>query len=104
VFNTYSNFWKQRKLINFCSFKQGDQMGRIFACWEIVFFENYKSGPNMGNFFRGKSNASKMGWATFWAIFSHAHPATLTPCKTSRLPTYVHTYIVGGRSREGKNS
>jgi hypothetical protein len=30
--------------------KQGDQIGRIFACWAIIFlvqfFKNYRSNPN----------------------------------------------------------
>jgi hypothetical protein len=57
---------------------QGDQIGRIFAYWAIVYFgkfdEIYRNSPNFwANFFHDTSyvlNLTKNGWATFWAIFS----------------------------------
>jgi hypothetical protein len=65
---------------------QGDQIGLIFPHRAIFshmkfFFENYKSSPHFGaTFFRGYGYLSiitKMGWATFWAIFSQTHLVTL---------------------------
>jgi hypothetical protein len=46
---------------------QGDQIGRIFANWWIVFFGQFsfelqKLPKLLGNFFRGK------GYALIWAI------------------------------------
>jgi hypothetical protein len=60
------------------SLEQGDQIGRIFVYWVIVYFgqfvENYRSSPNIWTtFIHGKSCAiisTKLGWATFWATFS----------------------------------
>jgi hypothetical protein len=65
---------------------QGDQIGRIFAQRAIGYYgqffsENYRSGPHFLSTF-SKSNdyvliLTKMGWATFWAIFSQTHLVTL---------------------------
>jgi hypothetical protein len=48
-----TGFWFFSNLGHFLIFlasNQGDQIGRIFACWAIVYsgqvFENYKSNPN----------------------------------------------------------
>jgi hypothetical protein len=58
---------------------QGDQVRRIFACWiQIVylkkFFKKNRGSPHCrSKFFHGKSYVSivkKVGFATFWAIFS----------------------------------
>jgi hypothetical protein len=65
---------------------QGDQIGRIFAYWAIVYFgqfiENYGSSPDFcAPFSHGncaKLNLEKLVLATFWAIFftnSSGHPA-----------------------------
>jgi hypothetical protein len=64
--------------------KQGDQIGRIFASWLNVNFENYI--PNFwANFFPMKkvmcSFWPKMGWATIWVIFPLTHLVTLTGSK-----------------------
>jgi hypothetical protein len=63
---------------------QGDQIGRIFACWVSVnfghFFENYRSIPIFGGFFlHGKSYVfvlRKKWVGPLWAIFSQTR---LTP-------------------------
>jgi hypothetical protein len=58
---------------------QGDQIGRFFSNWAIVFFEqffeNYNSSLHFGILF---SSDKELFWATFWAIFSQTHPVTLT--------------------------
>jgi hypothetical protein len=65
---------------------QGDQIGRIFAYWAIVFFgqffENYRRGTNSwATFFHGKSNAlilTKIELGLhFGRFFSQAHLVTL---------------------------
>jgi hypothetical protein len=63
---------------------QGDQIGRIFAFWAIIWLQNtlsYRSRPMFGGtFFHGKINVSvltKIGWATFWAICTQTNPVTL---------------------------
>jgi hypothetical protein len=55
---------------------QGDQVGRIFACWAIVnfvlFFENYNSIPMFWPLFSTVNlcvNFYKKDWATFWELF-----------------------------------
>jgi hypothetical protein len=59
--------------------RQGDRIGRIFAHCVIVnfvqFFENYRSGPIFGYFFRC--------WATFWVIYSQTHLVTLKGDRTT---------------------
>jgi hypothetical protein len=68
---------------------QGDQIGRIFVLWMIVWMsvlENDKSSPHFWpNFWATFPHSLKyaiiltnMGWATFWAIFftnlsGHSH-------------------------------
>jgi hypothetical protein len=57
---------------------QGDQIGRFFAHWVIVyfkpFFENYKRRHNLWRtLFPCKNHTlilTKMGWGAFWAIFN----------------------------------
>jgi hypothetical protein len=54
---------------------QGGQIGRIFACWSIVFFghrfENYKSSPIFRLWEKGVNNFDKVWfWAKFWAIWA----------------------------------
>jgi hypothetical protein len=58
---------------------QGDQIGRFFACWGIVYFGNFFQANFLGNFFPRLKNLvclTKIGWATFWAIFHQqsGHP------------------------------
>jgi hypothetical protein len=54
-----------------------------WANWEIVYFGQFlfslKSSTKFwATYFHGKSCIkSKMGWATFWALFSKKHPVTL---------------------------
>jgi hypothetical protein len=63
---------------------QGDQTGRIFAHWAIVYFEqfweNYKSTPNFRLHFSTvrvmHSFWHKIGWATFLATFMATFLAT----------------------------
>jgi hypothetical protein len=57
---------------------QGDQIGRIFAFWAIVYsgqvFENNKSSQIFGPFLSTAvmhTFLQVMGWATFWVTFSH---------------------------------
>jgi hypothetical protein len=60
---------------------QGEQIGRIFAYWAIVYtghlFENYGSSPTFGDtILNGKSSVlmlTKMGLTTCWSIFSPTH-------------------------------
>jgi hypothetical protein len=67
------------------AFDQGDQIGRIFAQWAIVYFgqwfENYIQSANFwATFFRDISYVlifTKNGLATFWASFSQTHLVTL---------------------------
>jgi hypothetical protein len=54
---------------------QGDQVGRIFAHWVKVYFRQffYQSIPHFCASFPQKNyllSLTKMGWATFWAVFS----------------------------------
>jgi hypothetical protein len=64
---------------------QGDQIGRIFAYCVTVcfgqFFENKRNSRHFWNtFFTVKMYSNfgeKMGWASFWAIFSQTHLVTL---------------------------
>jgi hypothetical protein len=57
---------------------QGDQIGRIFAYWAIVFFgqfyEKYSSSQKVKVIYKFRQ---KMGWAKLWAIFSQTHLVTL---------------------------
>jgi hypothetical protein len=69
--------------------EQGDQLGRIFNQWVIVYFgqwfENYKTIAHFwATFFHATYHLcinfdKKIGWATFWAIFSQNNPGTLFP-------------------------
>jgi hypothetical protein len=68
--------------------KQGDQIGRIFACWAIVYlgqvFENYKSSPNSWAFFVHGTNYAyifKRFWVTFFTN-SSGHPGQKTDAHT----------------------
>jgi hypothetical protein len=65
---------------------QGDQIGRIFACWAIGYFwwlfENERRRKNnWATGFQRKSYLlivpKKMGWASFWATFSKTCLVTL---------------------------
>jgi hypothetical protein len=64
--------------------KQGDQVGRIFAYWVVVFlvkcFENYRCSTNFwATFFHGSSSVlyfRKFSRATFCAAFSQTHLVT----------------------------
>jgi hypothetical protein len=68
----------KREVIFGIGIEQGDQIGRIFADWAIVyfvyFFEKYISSQNLcATFFHFQSYVlivTKKDWATFWAIFS----------------------------------
>jgi hypothetical protein len=56
--------------------------GEFFAYVAIVgIFKNYKSTPNLlPLYYHGKKHVlilKKLGWATFWAIFSQTHLVTL---------------------------
>jgi hypothetical protein len=71
------------------TYDQGDQIGRIFAHWAIVFFgkfKNYKVGQIFwATFYHSKCFVlilTKMGWAKFWAIFSQTHVTLLTRART----------------------
>jgi hypothetical protein len=65
---------------NWISF-QGDQSGRTFAHWALFFFghffQNFRHSTNSWATFSKVKFMSltlrKMGWVTFWAIFSHTH-------------------------------
>jgi hypothetical protein len=66
---------------------QGDQIGRIFAQWVIVYsgqvFFNYRSSPHCWAAFQqlrlciSALVLTKNGWATIWAIFLQTHLVTL---------------------------
>jgi hypothetical protein len=79
---------KKIKSLNFIILVvKGDQIGRIYAQWAIVYFgqcfENYWSGANFwATLFHGTSYVlimTKNGWATFWATFSQTRLVTLSP-------------------------
>jgi hypothetical protein len=60
---------------------------RIFGFWASVYFKNcllnYRSSPTfMDGKVHNEVNVTKMGWATFWAIFSQTD---LVALKRSRL-------------------
>jgi hypothetical protein len=64
--------------------KQGDQIGRFFAYWAIVYFGRFidtdRSGPSFCAFPHGSGHVlflTKHGWATFWANSSQTHLVTL---------------------------
>jgi hypothetical protein len=67
------------------SFLQGDQIGRIFAHWASVYIEQvfcFQKEPECFAYFLPLKKlcinfVQKMGWATFWAIFSQSHLGTL---------------------------
>jgi hypothetical protein len=73
--------------------EQGDQIGRNFAHWTIVFFgrviENYIISPNLlATIFHGKIYLlalTKVSWATSWAIFSQTHLVTLAANVVSKF-------------------
>jgi hypothetical protein len=63
---------------------QSDQIGRIFTHWVIIYFGQFFlmiEVARFGNtFFHEKGCAlilTKMGWASFWVIFSQVHLVTL---------------------------
>jgi hypothetical protein len=65
---------------------QGDQIGRIFANWAIVFFGIILKNSEIARIsgllvFHGKKLFAifdkKMAWVTFMIIFSHTHRFTL---------------------------
>jgi hypothetical protein len=60
---------------------QGDQNRRIFDHWVTIYsgryFQNFRSSPLFSMVQVMYRIWQKMGWATFWAIFSQAHPVTL---------------------------
>jgi hypothetical protein len=62
--------------------EQGDQIGRIFACWVIVgfigqFFTIMKLPIFLSYFLPRQKNFvvifKKMGWAAFWEILKQTH-------------------------------
>jgi hypothetical protein len=64
----------------------GDQIVRIFEQRATVYFgqllESYRSVPDFFGYFIPRLSscinfAKKMGWATFWAIFSQTHLAAV---------------------------
>jgi hypothetical protein len=67
-------------------------MGEI---WHV--FKNYKSRQKFwATFFHEIcklciSFDQKIGWATFWAIFSKTHLVALFPCQTINLVNAFHT-------------
>jgi hypothetical protein len=76
--------WKMSRDITFGQ-NQGDQIGRIFAYWSIIYFglyfETYRCNANFWTtFFYGTSYVlilTNIVWATFWATFSQTHLVTL---------------------------
>jgi hypothetical protein len=67
---------------------QGDQIGRIFAYWTIVYFGQLLKMTEVSLFLglllnSGKRHVAliltKMGLAALWAIFSQTHLVTLHP-------------------------
>jgi hypothetical protein len=66
--------------------KQGDQVGRIFAHWVTLyfkqFFENYKSSKHFGLLLATVKAVhqlwQKIGRAIFWALFLQMHLVTLS--------------------------
>jgi hypothetical protein len=59
--------------------QQGDQIGRIFGNWVTVFtlgtsMKSKESRPDFGSTFSEEKDWDyfwiKMGWDTFWAIFT----------------------------------
>jgi hypothetical protein len=66
---------------------QGDQIGRIFAYWEVVYLDSVLLQTQLkffGYFSLGKKLCvtfyHKTGCATLWAFFSPAHPACNLKC------------------------
>jgi hypothetical protein len=56
--------------------KQGDQIGRIVVYWAIILSGQFLSLNFWTTYFQNKICVlmlTKMGWATFWAIFSQIH-------------------------------
>jgi hypothetical protein len=73
--------------------RQGDQIGRIFAHWGIVYFGHFFENkiicpPLRTTFFPRKKlcikYCPKIGWATFWETFSQTHLVTLLAGKGRR--------------------
>jgi hypothetical protein len=62
--------------------RQGDQIGRIFAQWAIIYFGQFLKITEVAHIlcckYKGCINfVQKTVWATFWAIFietSSGHP------------------------------
>jgi fructosamine-3-kinase len=68
------------------SCKQGDQIGRIFDTWVVVYFGQFlgklhKKRELFADFFHSMYKIGifrqNMGWATFWATFLQTHLVTL---------------------------
>jgi hypothetical protein len=76
---------------------QGDQIGRIFACWVtcflwVVFVKITKVAQYLGYIFQGKRYEEifkNMYWATFWATISQMLLVTLFK---------VHVHETGSQS------
>jgi hypothetical protein len=74
---------------------QGDQIGRIFAKWDIIFFGQFSKLTETAQIFGlllfSEKNVylfwQKMGTAAFWAIFSHSNLVTLLVNVFLRKPT-----------------
>jgi hypothetical protein len=85
---------------------QGDQIGRIFAQWAIVyigqFLKNYRSSAKFwASFFLSIDYVfiftKKMGWAASWAKFSQTHLVTdsvLMCVEALHVCTYVGVEIL----------
>jgi hypothetical protein len=66
----------------------------------VVYFgqllENYKSSPHLKAFLTVKfvhKFRQKMGWATFWAVFSKTHLVTLLWTQKSFLQVYFQSFF-----------
>jgi hypothetical protein len=59
---------------------QGDEIGRIFAVWAIVYFGQFFFNRTISAKFWTiflYSFCPKLGWATIWVSFSQTHLVTL---------------------------
>jgi hypothetical protein len=68
--------------------RQGDQIGRIFAQWVIVYYLKFSRklqawSKCLGHILEWKKICfnfeQKKVWATFWVIFPQTHPVTPAP-------------------------
>jgi hypothetical protein len=55
---------------------QCDQSGRIFAYWAIVYIGHFLNNKISSAFWDTFSTV-KIGWATFWTIFSKTRQVTM---------------------------